>query len=191
MNKTINLLVANLGLTLLASSWLASPVKANLIPETKSESLEELQFDFRESLLSQLLGHDVYKGDPQIEWNGYMLGRVVAKVGNILFVKLPDGSHFQDTGSARPGNDVLVEEVDGKYYVVQTAHSAWISHLEADYGWRRITAVENLNERTAAIWSELESASSAPVVTSPPTTSTPSYTPVEQPTMNEPVRGLY
>lgn len=190
--------LTGLGLTIFLTSVISTPAKAGLIPDIISKSLEKLKNDSSEELvkessqeLSQLLGHDVYDGKPQIEWNNYILGRVVGKVGKILFVKLPDGTHFNDVGEGYPGSDVLVEEVDGRYHIVGMAHSPWISTLKAKYGWRRVTATGNLNERTAAIWEELEANSRRTSITPPPRTSTPSYTPVQSPVINEPIRGLY
>jgi hypothetical protein len=189
----------SLGLTMFLTSAVCSPAKANLIPDIISKSLEKLKNNSSEELveetpkeLSQLQGHDTYDGKPQIEWDGYMLGRVVGKAGNILFVKLSDGTYFNDVGEGYPGNDVLVEEVDGRYHIVGKAHAPWISTLKSKYGWRRVTVSTNLNERTAAIWEELEANSRrSSTVSLPPRTSTPSYTPVESPMINEPIRGLY
>lgn len=190
MNKTINL-VSNLGITLLASSLLANPVKASGVLESKSESLEAINSNTSEILISQDLGHDEYDGLPQMEWGNYLLGTVVGDVGDIKFVVLPDGTHFHGAGAGYPGGNVLVEEIDGNYYIVEDSHSRWITILQSDYGWRNVRRIEpTLLERTAPIWAQLESSSSSSV-TIPPRTSTPSYTPVEQPTMDEPVRGLY
>lgn len=176
------------------SSIVVSPVKANLVPEIKSESLTQIDINSQDDLMSQLRGHDVYDAKPQIEWNGYMLGRVVGKAGKILFVKLPDGTYFNDVGEGYPGVDVLVEQVNGRYKIAGIAHSGWISILESKYGWRKIAdSSGSLNERTAAIWRELDSNSSSSnsSISIPPRTSTPSYTPVQSPIMNEPIRGLY
>jgi hypothetical protein len=174
--------VASLGLTLLASSFLTNPVEATVVLEQKSESSK--------ILISQDLGHDEYDGLPQMEWGNYQLGRVVGIAGDIKFILLPDGNHFNAGGVGYPGGNVLVEEIDDRYYIVDESHAAWITVLEADYGWRRVTRIQPpLLERTASIWAQLEASGRTPV-SPPPETSAPSFTPVEEP-MDEPVRGLY
>jgi hypothetical protein len=190
MFKNINLLTG-LGLTLLLSSLVASPVKASVTLETKSESLEQINTHEQNHLISQLFGHDLYEGKPQIEWNGYLLGKVVCRAGSIVSIILPDGTHFNTALSeVRPnGFNVLVEEADGRYEIVRVAHPRWISILESDYGWRRVERLAPLTERTAPIWAALEASSSSTTVAPPPTRTTPSFTPVEQET--EPVRGLW
>lgn len=180
-----------LGLTLLTSSLLTNPVKANIVPKTISNFAEKVNRNFQKNLISQLRGHEVYNGASQMEWGDLLLGRVVGKSGNILFVKLSDGSHFNAVGEGYPGGNVLVEKTDKGYHITGMAHSSWISILESKYGWKKITAISSLNERTAALWQQLESSRTSSVVTSPVKTYTPNYTPVEQQTINEPVRGLY
>jgi GTPase SAR1 family protein len=150
--------LASVGLTLLASSFLTNPVKANVVSEAKSESLEQINVDSSQILISQDLGHDEYDGSPQMEWNNYQLGKVVGIAGNIKFILLPDGTYFSAAGAGYPGGNVLVEEIDEEYRIVDVSHAAWITHLEADYGWRRVTRIQPpLLERTAPIWAQLDS----------------------------------
>lgn len=178
--KKISIL-ASLGLTILASSAFINSAKADVVLDKNSESKD---------LIGQLGGHETYKNEAQMSWDQYMIGRVIGKAGNILFVKLPDGKSFQAGGDVPPGCDVLVQMVDGRYEVAGIAHSGWISRLQSDYGWKQVTAMGSLNERTAAIWSELQTSSTT--VSAPPrTTTAPSYTPVENPVMDSPVRGLW
>ena len=168
MFKKINLL-AGLGLTFLLSSFLASPVQAGAPLERKSESSEQINTHEQNHLISQVFGHDLYDGKPQIEWDGYMLGRVVRQTGEIIVVVLPDGTFFtsgipeelratSDWLSYPTPYNVLVEELDdGVYEIYIISHPRWISTLESEYGWRRVDRLPPLSERTAPIWAQLES----------------------------------
>ena len=201
MFKNINLLTG-LGLTLLLSSLLASPVKANLTLEPKSESLAPTNTHEQNHLITQLFGHDLYDGEPKIEWNGYILGRVVGYVGHIVTVLLPDGTYFNaaapeggvlQTSYDRVGHpngyNVLVKEVDdGVYEIEMVAHPLWISTLESEYGWRRVDRLPPLSERTAYIWAQLGGRRGSTTFPAPTRRYTPSYTPAEE---SEPIRGLW
>jgi hypothetical protein len=147
-------------------------------------------------VISQLRGHDTYDGGEQIQWDGHSLGRVISKSGNIMTIKAEDGTVFHANGSVSTGSDVLVGvDENDNYYVVHAAHSEWISHLEADYGWKRTTmSNQALNERTAAIWAEIEAGSSQTVTQSldrQTTTSIEVEQEVETTSEFAPVRGLW
>jgi hypothetical protein len=194
--------LTGLGFVLFFFAGITESVKACSAHKTHfstSESLSSLNTDIKNQnfLISQLRGHETYDGGSQMEWGDYLLGRVVAKVGNILFIKLDNGDYFHATGDAYSGADVLVEEVNGRYQYVSMAHSSWISVLRSKYGWKQVTASASLNERTAAIWQEIEASSSRtatiapPPRTTTPVTTTPAYNPVEYQPTSTPVRGLY
>jgi hypothetical protein len=138
-------------------------------PASSSEVTEN---NHDEILISQLRGHDTYEGEAQLEWQGYSLGRVVGKSGNMMSIKAEDGTVFQArnyenyyTNYINPGSDVLIgKDEDGGYHIVKAAESEWISYLESDYSFKRnMVASKTLNERTAAIWSEIEASSSTTV----------------------------
>lgn len=184
--------LASLGLALLPISVSLSPAQASLTQKTVSENSQQMNINSQEILISQARGHDIYNQQGQMAWDNYMVGRVIGKTGGILFVRLPDGTYFNDSASVPPGCDVLVELVDGEYRIVGMTHPGWISRLESDYGWKKVTTVTSLNERTASIWAELDSSTGTTVITPPARTSTPTYTaPVQQPVINQPVRGLW
>jgi hypothetical protein len=148
------------------------------------------------SLISQLRGHDGFSGEPQIEWGDNMLGQVVGRSGDIMFIRVEDGGNFHASGNVSPGSDVLVgKNADGGYYLVNSAHSEWISILESKYGYKRAEGTTTaLNERTAAIWAELNTPSTTTTEIPPRAETAPatSYTPqpqVEQ--YEQPIRGLW
>ena len=187
--------LTTVGLGLFLGSVFGNPVKAQLVHSVESSSENQLELSQPDSILiSQLFGHELYKGEPQIEWGNLMLGRVVGEAGSIMFVVLPDGTYFNDVGAGYPGYDVLVaQDENGRYYIVDAAHSEWISVLESEYGWRRITRLTPpLTERTAPIWSQLGSSRSSTTQIQP-RSSTPArpYTPPTQSQYDEPVRGLW
>ncbi|MGI0479988.1 hypothetical protein ACN4EE_04280 [Geminocystis sp. CENA526] len=164
--------------------------------EASSLTKEETSNSHQQNLISQLEGHDTYNGGTQMEWGDYTLGRVIGKSGDILFIRTESGAVFHANGGFCPGSDVLVHEADGRYHLVDKAHSQWISRLKAKYGWKRVEVSGALNERTAAIWSELEASRTAtPAVQPAPVREVapaPTYTPqpeVQQ--FNQPVRGLW
>jgi hypothetical protein len=184
-----SLTVIGLGLFLSTTS-----IKTAQASELKTQNNESTSG--ASSLISQLRGHDTYMGEPQIEWGDNVLGRVIAKSGEIMFIRVEDGGVFFANGSYTPGSDVLVgKNADGGYYLVDGAHSEWISILESKYGYKRAEGTTMaLNERTAAIWASLNTPSTttreipARAETAPVTTYTPQPQ-VEQ--YNQPIRGLW
>ncbi|MCU0532374.1 MAG: hypothetical protein MUD14_00480 [Hydrococcus sp. Prado102] len=119
----------------------AVPVLAQL----KSDRQQNVTTNGTNSLLSQLRGHDTYQGEPQLEFSDYQLGTVVGQFGNILSVKLEDGTIFNSRipkpyfyrRTNNTGANVLVIEEDGNYKIVDFAHPRWIRKLEQDYELRR------------------------------------------------------
>jgi hypothetical protein len=69
--------------------------------------------------------------------NSYQIGTVVGKTGDILSVKLEDGTRFSGTAPdslkshriGRTGINVLVDEQDGKYTIVDVAQPEWLGQL--------------------------------------------------------------
>lgn len=149
------------------------------------------------TLISQLEGHDTFNGGEQMEWGDYTLGRVIGKSGEILFIRTESGAVFHGNGGFCPGSDVLVHQAEnGKYHLVDKAHSQWISRLKAKYGWERVASSGSLNERTAAIWATMGQSSSTTRQIPPReiiSTPAPTYTPQPevQQQYNQPVRGLW
>lgn len=147
-------------------------------------------------LLSQSRGHDTYMGEPQIEWGDNVLGRVIAKSGGILFIKVDDGMVFHANGSFCPGTDVLVSKnADGGYSLIDRAHSQWISVLQSKYGYKISDGtMTSLNSRTAALWAEINSSRSM-TREIPPRTEVrqeTTFTPAPQVEQyNQPIRGLW
>lgn len=187
---------SSLGLGVLLSLVFLSSVKAQTIDTTTSTSDKE-----SELIISQLRGHNIYRGEPQLEWGDFLLGRVVGKSGDIMFIVLEDGTSFTASGDVCPGSDVLViKNADGRYSFVQAAESRWISVLQSKYGYKRLDASSAaLNQRTAALWKEMEASSRRTVEIPPrPTTSVQTETTVQQ-EMREyqyqetpkPIRGLW
>jgi hypothetical protein len=193
MKLTLLKSLTTIGLGLFLGSVFTNSVQAEI-----SNSLETTA-EFQPSvlqplLLSQLQGHDVYMGEPQIEWDNLMLGHVAGKVGNIGSIVLPDGTSFRSNVTVHPGDDVLVEQDDnGNYSVVQPAHSRWISILESEYGWKRLdmSAYQPLSERTAALWAQLDSRPMTTTEVTPRATTPSTYTPPPVESEPEPVRGLW
>jgi hypothetical protein len=184
-----SLTVMSLGLLLSTTSL--KPAQAFQLNIQGNESRSDSQ-----SLISQLRGHDTYMGQPQIEWGDNMLGRVIAKSGDILFIRTEEGAVFQANGTFCPGSDVLVgKNANGGYYLVDRAHSQWISVLQSKYGYKRLDGTSvALNERTAAIWAEMKTQSTTNREIPPrvQTTPAPTFTPQPQGSQyNEPIRGLW
>lgn len=187
--KLSSLTVMSLGLLLTTTS--IKPAQAFQFNTQDKESTSDSQ-----SLISQLRGHETYMGQPQIEWGDNMLGRVIAKSGDIMFIKTEEGAVFQAYGTFCPGSDVLVgKNADGGYYLVDRAHSQWISVLQSKYGYKRLDGTSvALNERTAAIWAEMktQSTTTREIPTRVQTTPAPSYRPQPQDSQyNQPIRGLW
>lgn len=99
-----------------------------------------------EILISQLRGHNTYRGEPQLNPGDYILGRVRGTVGGILSIQLirpvtvdgkeifsgdfTDGTTARVVGDAMGGDDVLLQVVDGKLVYVGKAHPYWVSRLK-------------------------------------------------------------
>jgi hypothetical protein len=115
-------------------------------------------------LVSQLLGHTQYEGAPEMELSDYQIGTVAGKSGEVISVRMPDGTVFDAKAPdfypriGYTGVDVLVVEEEGEYKVVDLAHPMWISKLNEDYG--HVMAAETrgvpLGVRTASIWRDIE-----------------------------------
>jgi hypothetical protein len=123
-----------------------------------------------EILISQLRGHNTYKGEPQMNPGDYVLGRVRGTVGGILSIELmrkvtvdgkemfygdfADGTTARVTGSAMGGDDVILQMVDGKLVYVGLAHPYWISRLklksETATSSNRAELLRELNEKEPA-----------------------------------------
>jgi len=197
MNLKIFSSVSTLGLGLLLSLVSLSPTKAEIQQNTSNKSKNNSS----QLIITQLLGHQTYMGEPQIEWGDYLLGRVVGKSGGIMFIGLEDGTSFTAVGSVPPGSDVLVlKNADGSYSFVQGAKSEWISILESKYGYKRLDgSYVALNERTAALWKALETSSSSSIADLPPRQSTMVETQtmmeetevMEYQETSQPIRGLW
>ena len=156
---------SSLGLGVLLSLISFSSVKA----ETKETSPASSSENFPELMISQLGGHNTYMGEPQLEWGNFLLGRVVGKSGDIMFILLEDGTSFTASGGICPGSDVLViKNANGTYSFAQVAESKWISILKSKYGYKRLDgSYVSLNQRTAALWKEMEASSSRAVEVQP------------------------
>jgi CobQ-like glutamine amidotransferase family enzyme len=184
-----SLTVIGLGLFLSTTS-----IKAAQASQLKGQNNESTSGT--SSLISQLRGHDTYMGEPQIEWGDNVLGRVIAKSGDIMFITVEGGGTFTAGGTYCPGSDVLVgKNADGEYYLVDRAHSQWISILESKYGYKRLDGTSMaLNERTAAIWAELNTARTTTTEIPPRAETAPATTYTPQPQVeqyNQPIRGLW
>ncbi len=177
--------LTTIGLGLLVSPLLTSVAKAETTDLSNSNASQPL-------MISQAEGHDLYMGAEQIGC-GATIGHVVARSGTIGFIVFPDGGHLHTDIGGVSGDDVLVEMDDnGNYYVTDMAHPVWISHLESEYGWRRIdyycSSYVPLTERTSSLWAELDSRP-ATRTSIPARPQTRPYTP--PPAQPAPVRGLW
>ncbi|ELS04022.1 hypothetical protein Xen7305DRAFT_00037500 [Xenococcus sp. PCC 7305] len=84
--------------------------------------------------LSQSLGHQEYKGKPQMSWDDYELGKVVGHYGGTASVSLEDGTILRCSSSVGAiGDHVLVVEEDGEKVVLDSARPAWVGTLINDY----------------------------------------------------------
>ena len=148
-------------------------------------------------LLSQLPGHDTYvKGGEQMTFDGLAIGRVRGAVGSIIQVELLEYGdfpgyiqvsddhrryHWDGTGAAMPGDDVLIKPLfddNGKYLgaeFVSVAHPAWLTRLD-------------LKEVAEVQVSEIEFTPSEPVSLPPVTRPAPAPAIAPAPM---PVRGLW
>lgn len=189
---------SSLGLGVLLSLVSFSSVRAQTKETTSASSTENSS----ELMISQLRGHNTYMGEPQLEWGDYSLGRVVGKSGGIIFILVEDGTSFTASGSVSPGSDVLVvKNADGRYSFVQGAQAEWISILKSKYGYKRLDgSYAALNQRTAALWKEIEASSSRTVeVPARQSTTVQTQTTIQQTEVREyqyeetsqPIRGLW
>lgn len=151
-----------------------------------------------ELLISQLRGHETYRGGQQLNMSDFKLGTVAGKAGGIATVRLEDGTFFNGAivddlmvGSFYSGKDVLVIENNGRYAIVGMAHPMWITKLIKSYGLKMSAEQGSLSSRTAAIWRELEESSSSQAAIQPlPERTAPA--PARVPEMTEgPVRGMW
>ena len=99
-----------------------------------------------EILISQLRGHNTYRGEPQLNPGDYILGRVRGTVGGILSIQLirpvtvdgkeifsgdfADGTTARIVGDATGGDDVLLQVVEGNLIYVGKARSTCVSRLK-------------------------------------------------------------
>lgn len=152
----------------------------------------------KQTLISQLEGHDTFNSGSQMGWENYTLGRVIARSGDIVFIRTENGTIFHGGGALCPGSDVLVGQGEnGKYYLVENSHPQWISRLKGKYAWKQVASSGALNERTAAIWASMEQSRTTTreipprreVISTPAPTYTPE--PQVQQQYNKPIRGLW
>jgi hypothetical protein len=156
-----------------------------------------------EILISQLRGHNTYKGEPQMNPGDYILGRVRGTVGGILSIELmrvvtvdgkeimsgefADGTTARITGDATGGDDVLLQLVDGKLVYVGKAHPYWISRLKL----KSETATSSNSSQLLRELNEKEPAWGLPAL--PPETRTFTEVapePASEPSVS-PIRGLW
>ncbi|MGB5634373.1 MAG: hypothetical protein WBM44_08490 [Waterburya sp.] len=88
--------------------------------------------------LSQARGHEAYKGEPQMSWDDYEIGKIVAKYEGTVSVLTEDGTVIRvrpasSVGST--GDNVLIVEEDGKKVVVGSTHPAWLGTLIEEYNF--------------------------------------------------------
>jgi hypothetical protein len=123
-----------------------------------------------EILISQLRGHNTYRGEPQLNPGDYVLGRVRGTVGGIMSIQLirpvtvdgkeifsgdfADGTTARIVGDATGGDDVLLQVVDGKLIYVGKARPYWVSRLklksEITTSSNRSQLLRELNEKQPA-----------------------------------------
>jgi hypothetical protein len=123
-----------------------------------------------EILISQLRGHNTYRGEPQLNPGDYVLGRVRGTVGGIMSIQLirpvtvdgkeifsgdfAEGTTARIVGDATGGDDVLLQVVDGKLIYVGKARPYWVSRLklksEITTTSNRSQLLRELNEKQPA-----------------------------------------
>ena len=155
--KNIKIL-SNLLLLLVFCSISTNAAKANSIEERELQPSSELSAEKEQYLISQSLGHQEYKGEPQMSWNDYQTGTIVGVNGSVVSVLADDGTllHAGLVGSV--GDTVLIVEEDGKRVVLESAHPAWVGTLEQDYSFSKENDSRSdppLQERTAPLWRAL------------------------------------
>lgn len=191
-----------LGATLILSSGslaIAFPLKANTASELAQNS--SLEIKERQGLyLSQARGHTDYPGATEKQWSDFQVGTIRSIVGDIAFVSLEDGTQFRQMGfdsrgRVRPGSQVLVQQQDGKYQIVDVAHPYWIGKLEAEgYDIAADSPQEPLQARTEAIRQSFEQTTTTEeitVETQAPAAQTPSGIGGEAPPPAEPVPAMW
>lgn len=151
--------LSNLILLFVFCSLSTDAAKANEVETKKQQSFLELPTTQQDQhLISQSLGHQEYKGEPQMSWYDYQTGTIVGVNGSVASVVADDGTllHAGVVGSV--GDTVLIVEEDGKPVVLEAAHPAWVGTLEEDYDFIK----ENdsridppLEARTAPLWRAL------------------------------------
>ena len=157
--KNINLL-SNLLLLSVFSIISTNVAQANRL-ETKELQLQlssEFPVEQEQYLISQSLGHNEYKGEPQMSWRDYQTGTVVGKNGSVISVVGDDGRLIHGGLVGEVGDTVLLVEENGKTVVLEAAHPAWVGKLQEDSGF----SIENdqrsdppLEARTAPLWQAL------------------------------------
>jgi hypothetical protein len=167
MNIIQNVSSVTIALGLCVTSVSINPAHSSEIIDAKNDEI----------VISQLRGHNTYDGGEQIQWDGYVIGRVVSKSGNIMTIKVEDDvdgvTVFHAQGSVSPGSDVLVgKDENGYYYFERAAHPEWISRFDL----KQVTV------------SSTESSYSEPISQLQEETIVEEETVVEE---QEPVRGLW
>jgi hypothetical protein len=156
-----------------------------------------------EILISQLRGHNTYRGEPQLNPGDYILGRVRGTVGGILSIQLirpvtvdgkeifsgdfADGTTARIVGDATGGDDVLLQVVDGKLIYVGKARPYWVSRLKLK---SEITTTSNRSQLLREL-NEKQPAWGLPAL--PPETRTFTEVapqPASEPSVS-PIRGLW
>jgi hypothetical protein len=149
-------------------------------------------------IIGQLEGHDTFRKAEQINQDDYVVGRVKAVVGPILFINLREPQTIGDKtyfdfhieGSAAPGDDVIFRREGDSLVFAGVAHPAWISRL-------KLKEVDSASRRSA-IWKELEETKEFGLPPLPPEQRTftreavpePAPAPVREPAP-APIRGLW
>jgi hypothetical protein len=109
-------------------------------------------------IIGQLEGHDTYKKAEQMNPDDYVIGRVRAVVGPILFINLLEPETIGDKtyfdfhieGAAASGDDVIFRREGDTLVFAGVAHPAWISRLklkEVDSASRRSALLQELDEQ--------------------------------------------
>jgi hypothetical protein len=160
--------------------------------------------DSNQILISQLRGHDVYRGDEQMEYPKYVIGTVVGMTGDIIAVKFPEpvkvndedithinvGGVSVDMGGTGPifgGKDVIfmIEKDDNGHEhltYVGAAHPAWILKL-IENGYK-ISADQHQMNLATIDWGQTQAVALPPMQAE--------SVPAPQPEVStEPIRGMW
>jgi hypothetical protein len=149
-------------------------------------------------LISQLEGHDTFDKSPQLNPDDYVVGRVKAVVGPILFINLLEPVTLGDKtffdihleGSAASGDDVIFRKDGDRLIFVGTAHPAWISRL-------KLKDASDYQTNRSQIWKELDDTKEVGLPPLAPEQRTfvsepePAPAPAPKPQPVAPVRGLW